>query len=203
MDAADDERWREALAKKGKDVVRQKLDLRPGAPTELLYDVVDEPPYPDRAFCEAWCRDTLPKAGGISGSAVMVVIMSVLVLVCGLRAFAPFSKQDANWLSPDTTQSQSTTPLPNANWLSPDATPYHPTQAAAPPPTGGATNSDDTLSNAALQNQATVNSSVISTQNQNSILPSCTAVSRAGNVASVQALPACSKLGQPFVKQGG
>jgi hypothetical protein len=203
MDRATDERWREALDKKGRGVVRQQLDLRPGPPSELFYDIVDEPPYPSREYCEAWCRDTPAKTGGISGSGVMVIIMSVLVLVCGLRAFAPFSKQDAGWLSPDTTQSRSTTPLPNANWLSPDTTPYHPTAVAPPPSGGGSANSDDSPQNTALQNQSAQNSSIISTQNQNTILPACTAVSSGGNLATVRSQKSCSQLGQPFAKGSG
>jgi hypothetical protein len=177
MDRATDERWREALEKKGQDAIRHKLDLRPGPPGELFYDIVDAPPYPDRAFCEAWCRGVPPRTGGMSRIGAMVVIMSILVVVCGLRAFTSSSKQDANWLSPTTSQ-------------------YHPSAAAAAPHGGGAGSSDDSIQNSAAQN-----SSVINTQQKASILPSCSSVSSAGTVATVHSAGACSKLGQPF-KQG-
>jgi hypothetical protein len=183
MDRNTEERWRTALQKQGQDAVRQRLDLRPGPQSELFYDIVDEPPYPDRAFCEAWCRGPTQRKSGISGAGVMVIIMSVLFVVCGLRAFTSSSKQDANWLAPN------------------GAAFHHPSPTAASP-TGAAGNSDTTIGFGAVQNQATQNSSVINTQGQSSLLSGCTTVSSANNLATVQRLKPCSKLSAQVGMQG-
>jgi hypothetical protein len=191
MDRATVERWRDALDKKGHDVVRKQLDLRPGHPGELVYNIVDEPPYPDRAFCEDWCRGAPPPPTAMSGTGAMVVIMTVLAVVFAFRAAMSFSTADPNWLTPNTgafhpTQQSSTS-----------STPSIPIPSPAPMAGGGAATSDS-----ALQNTASQNSSVINTIQQNSVMmPSCTSVSSAGNRATVQALKSCSKLGQPFLKQ--
>jgi hypothetical protein len=188
MDRATVERWREALDKKGLDVVRQQLDLRPGRPDEVIYNIVDEPPYPDRAFCEDWCRGAPPPPTAMSGTGAMVVIMSVLVVVFALRAAMSFSSADVNWLAPNTGA-------------------FHPAQSAASsmPRTGSAPTASGSGGSAsssvtALQNSAAQNSSVVNTTEQGSMLPSCTSVS-GGTVTSVQSLPSCSKLGQPFMKK--
>jgi hypothetical protein len=179
MDRATVERWREALEQKGLNVVRQQLDLRPGPPNEVLYNIVDDPPYPDRAFCEDWCRGAPPPPVAMSGTGAMVVIMSILVVVFALRAFVSYGTADPNWLAPN-------------------AVPLHQT-----PMTGGAlkTGGSGGGSASSTQNNSAQNGSVITTTEQGSMLPSCTSVSSGGNLATVQTQKACSKLGQPFVKQ--
>jgi hypothetical protein len=180
MDRATVERWREALEKKGLDVVRHQLDLRPGRPDEVLYNIVDEPPYPDRAFCEDWCRGAPPPPTAISGTGAMVIIMSILVIVCVLRGFVSFSTADPDWLAPNSGT-------------------FHQASTAAPArQAGGSAGSAGPASS--IQNTAAQNGSVVNTTEQGSMLPSCTSVS-AGSIGSVQKLPSCSKLGQPFVKQ--
>jgi hypothetical protein len=186
MDRATDERWREALKKKGQQVVRQQLDCRPGPPTELLYDIVDEPPYPTRAYCEAWCRGMPAKSVGMSGTGAMVVIMSILVVVCVFRGALSLSSADVNWLSSSDEPYHSGQSAPQ-----PAAAPH-----AASASSGAASSSDTSLGNTATQN-----SSVISTQSQGSIRSGCTAVSNAGNQATVETRAPCSKLGQPFVQR--
>ena len=57
MDRATQERWCAALRRKGVAAVQAELDLHPGRPTDALFDMADAPPYPTRAFCEAWCRN--------------------------------------------------------------------------------------------------------------------------------------------------
>jgi hypothetical protein len=69
-------------------------------------------------------------------------------------------------------------------------------------PRGGWAASDDTIRNGALQNQAAANGSNISTQQRASMLPDCSSVSSAGDVATVRSQKPCSSLGQPFVKHG-
>ena len=99
MDRATEERWRAALKLKGKEIVQAELDLRPGRATDVCYDVGDQPPYPPREFLEAWCRGKPPRSVGLSGPTSMVIAMSLLVVVCIIRAIGSFSPSEKNWLS--------------------------------------------------------------------------------------------------------
>jgi hypothetical protein len=183
MDRATDERWREALKKKGQQVVRQQLDCRPGPPSELLYDIVDEPPYPTRAYCEAWCRGAPAKSIGMSPAGAMVLISSILLIICVFRGAM-------SWSSADT------------NWLSATGAPYHSAQSA-PKAVGGGGGRAASGGGGSSSGNALQNSSLITTTQQGSILSGCTAVSSAGDQATVSSRGPCSKLGQPFLSKGG
>jgi hypothetical protein len=175
MDRATEERWRAALKKKGMDAMRAELDLRPGRPTDPVYDIGDGPPYPTRAYCEEWCRGAPPPRMGPSGAAKMVIIMSILVVVCVIRALSSLSPADANWLSDNTVRYDYGKP---------------------PAPRGGSSGSDD-----GIQNNATQNSSAIHAPNSVSTMPSCTSVASAGDLRTVNQLRPCDKLGKQSVQQ--
>jgi hypothetical protein len=175
MDRATEERWRAALKKKGIDAMRAELDLRPGRPTDPVYDIGDAPPYPTRAYCEEWCRGAPPPRLGPSGPATMVIIMSILVVVCVIRALTSLSPSDANWLSDNTVRYDYGKP---------------------PVPRGGSSRSDDSI-----QNDATQNQSAIRMPNSVSTMPSCTSVASAGDLRTVNQLRPCDKLGKQSVQQ--
>ncbi len=176
MDRATEERWRAALKAKGMDVVQVELDLRPGRPEDLVYNVVDEPPYPTRAFCQNWCRGAPPPKFGPSGPTAMIVIMSVLIVVCVIRAITSYSPKEADWLSAD----QGT---------------YH--RQEAPAMRGVLGGSDDTIQNTTMDNQGTDAATQMHT-----LMPGCSAVSSAGDTRTVHAAKPCSKLTTTGTQQG-
>jgi hypothetical protein len=164
VDRATEERWCAALKEKGIDAVRVELDMRPGRATDVCYDIGDIPPYPTRAFCEEWCRGKPPRRMGLSGPSSMVVIMSILVVVCIIRAIGTFSPSEKNWLSDQ-------------------SVPY--VREAVPTMRAGSGSSVNQIAN----------SQMITTSEQHSIRPACSAVSSAGDAKTVQTLSDCSKLG--------
>jgi hypothetical protein len=164
VDRATEERWCVALNEKGIDAVRVELDMRPGPATEVCYNIGDEPPYPTRAFCEEWCRGKPPRRMGLSGPTSMVVAMSLLVVVCIIRAIGSFSPSEKNWLS-DNSVAYVREAVPTMR-----------------------------ASSGSSMNQI-ANSDVITTSEQHTIRPACSAVSSAGDARTVQKLADCSKLG--------
>jgi hypothetical protein len=131
MDRATEERWRTALKKKGLEVVQVELDMRPGRAGDICYDVGDEPPYPTRAFVENWCRGKPPKPFGPSGTTAMIIGMSLLFVVCIIRALSSFSPSEKDWLSDG-------------------AVPY--VREAVPTMRGSSASSDDTVQNSSVIN---------------------------------------------------
>jgi hypothetical protein len=193
MDRATEERWSTALEKRGLAVVRQELDLRPGKPGDVIYNVVDDPPYPTRAFCEAWCRGTPQETIALPTAGMMMAGASALIVVCIIKAITSWSPADANWLSDKAGQFHSSSSSSGLSGMGPGG--------GSGGGTGGS--SDNSIQNTAAVNAATKNNSLISTQAQSSLLPSCTTVANAGNLATVTSVPACSKVGQPLTKPGG
>jgi hypothetical protein len=175
MDLETEERWHAALEKRGKEEVRIELDLRPGRPEDLVFSIGDGPPYPTRAYCEAWYAGYRRKAIQISGTKAMVVITSLLTVVCIIWSISSASRQNEHWLSANV--------LPFSRQPVPVVRPTMPV-------------SDDTLGNSAIQN-----SDVITTQDKNTLLPACSAVAPAGNSATVSSLPPCNKLGARALQQ--
>ena len=86
MSTADEEVWRQALQRRGRDWVLRELNLRPGQPDDAVYDVVFEEPYPTRAFCRAWCAEQDNQLPVISGHTIAILV-AVVVLV-GLTTMA-------------------------------------------------------------------------------------------------------------------
>ena len=198
MDRATEERWRAALEKKGMNRVRADLDMRPGRPADLVFDIGDEPPYPTRGYCEQWCRGAPAKGLGISGPGATVAVMAVLVVVCILRAISSWSTADANWLSAGTVPyspvaASSSTDRARSSTASPPAA----TVGASGQMAGASASTGET----ADPTQAIMNNSIISTVNTRSILPACSSVSAAPGAHAATSLPPCSKLGIPTTQQ--
>jgi len=95
MDRATQERWCAALRRKGVAAVQAELDLHPGRPTDSLFDMADAPPYPTRAFCEAWCRNGGYAPPASRGATAMAVGMALLFVVCVVQMLGSLSAQYA------------------------------------------------------------------------------------------------------------
>ena len=75
----EEDAWRVGLRTKGRDWVLAELNTRPGLPQDPLHDVVYEPPYPSREFCQRWCVEVDNQFLNLSGSTIGVL--------CGLAVF--------------------------------------------------------------------------------------------------------------------
>jgi hypothetical protein len=81
VSAFDEQTWREALERKGKDWVTRQLRTRYGQPEDLLIDVVYAEPYPTREFCQRWCSSQENKLFSMSINTKIVLVV-IVVLVC-------------------------------------------------------------------------------------------------------------------------
>jgi hypothetical protein len=86
MDRQTEERWRAALAERGKERVQAELEMIPGRPEDLVYTLGDAPPYPTRAFCEQWCRGKPAQRIGGSGTTAILIGLTVVMVLCFLAA---------------------------------------------------------------------------------------------------------------------
>ncbi len=84
--------WRKALQAKGKDWVMAELRLRPGQPTDPLYDVVFEQPYPTRQFCLQWCVEQENKIFQVRWQSGAAFVALLLLVVCVLRAVSAWNE---------------------------------------------------------------------------------------------------------------
>lgn len=83
--ASEVDAWRAGLQARGRDWVLAELSRRAGQPDEPLYDVVYEPPYPTREFCQRWCVEDDNKILRMSGtSKIAICTFIVLILVFGM-----------------------------------------------------------------------------------------------------------------------
>lgn len=73
--------WRNALQAKGRDWVLTELRTRPGQPQDILYDVVHEPPFPTREFCQRWCVEDDNKILRVAGSTKAAIIAVPFLLL--------------------------------------------------------------------------------------------------------------------------
>ncbi len=88
--AVETEVWRAALQAKGRDWVLAELHTRPGQPQDPVYDVVFEPPYPTRDFCQRWSVDEDNKYLRMAGStkiALCVLVVFVVFLGMAVRTW--------------------------------------------------------------------------------------------------------------------
>ena len=161
MDRRTEERWRTELQSRGKAAIQAELELVPGQPADLVYTIGDGPPFPSRAFCEAWVRGKPPRPIGLSGNTAVLIGASLLAIACIAGAVSGFMGGDQR----------------GANAPS----------AAAPRPSllsgagGGNGPPDDAVRNAAK----------VPVAGDQTILPSCTNVSKSGDVRTVQSQRPC------------
>lgn len=76
------ERWQEALRRVGKEQVWAKLSERPGNPRDPLYDIVYEPPYPTREFCQQWYTEE-DSAFRVHPAKLAILLVLVLIAIVG------------------------------------------------------------------------------------------------------------------------
>jgi hypothetical protein len=86
MDALTELAWRDALRAKGKEWVASELRTRPGRPDDVLFDVVFEPPFPTRAFCEQWCAEQDNRIFRMSWQSYAAIAALVLFIICFWQA---------------------------------------------------------------------------------------------------------------------
>ncbi len=75
--------WRTALQARGRDWVLTELQTRPGQPDDVLQDVVFEPPYPPREFCQRWCVEDDNRIFQFSTYTKATLCVLVLLIVFG------------------------------------------------------------------------------------------------------------------------
>jgi hypothetical protein len=85
---ANDQRWRDAMRRLGRVAVETALSRRPGHPGELLDDIVYEPPYPTRAFCQQWCAEQDNILLRFSPTMGVILVLLVAVTACLVEAFS-------------------------------------------------------------------------------------------------------------------
>ncbi len=81
--------WRTALQARGRDWVLSELNTRPGQPDDLLYDVVFEPPYPTREFCQRWCVEddnTFLRLSTSTKAALCALVLFILFAAMGIHS---------------------------------------------------------------------------------------------------------------------
>lgn len=86
VDRETEERWRDALQQKGLAEVLAELDMRPGRPSDVVFDIGDRPPYPTRGFCWQWCVSGGGPSPGFAPHAAVLVALAALFVVCVLHA---------------------------------------------------------------------------------------------------------------------
>jgi hypothetical protein len=68
-----------------------ELRRRPGRADDALLDVVFEPPYPTRSFCEQWCAEQDNKIIHLSWHTLAAIAALVLFVVCSLKAIGSWN----------------------------------------------------------------------------------------------------------------
>jgi hypothetical protein len=91
MDDLTEIAWRKALGERGKEWVIAQLRTRPGRSEDAVYDVVFEPPYPTRAFCQIWCGEQDNRLFRMSWHSYAAIAMLLLFIICLCHAVASWN----------------------------------------------------------------------------------------------------------------
>ncbi|WP_158922614.1 hypothetical protein [Acidisphaera sp. S103] len=92
MPTLEEEAWRTGLKTKGRDWVLAELNMRPGLPQDPLYDVVFEPPYPSREFCQRWCVETDNQYLRLSGTGIATLVGLAILAIFVVMAMYSLSE---------------------------------------------------------------------------------------------------------------
>jgi hypothetical protein len=76
-----DEVWRRGLRARGQHWVMAELHRRAGRPEDVLLEVVFEPPYPTRAFCQQWCAEEANRIR-VPATLKAAIVLAALAQVC-------------------------------------------------------------------------------------------------------------------------
>jgi hypothetical protein len=98
------ERWCTAMERMGKEAVQAELTRRPAYPGERILDIVHEPPYPTREFCQQWCTEQDNVVLRFSKSTAIILALVVVIAGCLVQVFsgtsAPQSRPMASAAGP-------------------------------------------------------------------------------------------------------
>jgi hypothetical protein len=81
------ERWCTAMERMGKEAVQSELLRRPAYPGERILDIVYEPPYPTREFCQQWCTEQDNVVLRFSKSTAIILTLVVIIAGCLVQVF--------------------------------------------------------------------------------------------------------------------
>lgn len=81
------ERWCSAMERMGKEAVQAELMRRPAYPGERILDIVYEPPYPTREFCQQWCTEQDNVVLRFSKSTAIILTLVVVIAGCLVQVF--------------------------------------------------------------------------------------------------------------------
>ena len=124
-DREDQKRWRQALQLVGRTSVQELLRKYPGLPSDPVYDLPLEPPYPPREFCHQWCADSdLDVVKGYRNIIVVGVLFAVVGFSCALCTLSSYQ----NSTGPSATAPNQGSTASNGATM--------PSQASPPPPVG-------------------------------------------------------------------
>ena len=84
-----------------------ELKTRAGAPDDVVLDVVYEPPYPTREFCQRWCAEQDNRMFHLSGYTKAVLIALLLLTAFVIKAVVSWNSLPVN--QPSQMQLQGTT----------------------------------------------------------------------------------------------
>jgi hypothetical protein len=82
------ERWCSAMERMGKETVQAELARRPAYPGERILDIVHEPPYPTREFCQQWCTEQDNVVLRFSKSTAIILTLVVVIAGCLVQVFS-------------------------------------------------------------------------------------------------------------------
>ena len=88
--------WRKALQARGRERIRAELETRAGAPDDVVLDVVYEPPYPTREFCQRWCAEQDNRMFHLSGYSKAALIALLLLTTFVIKAVVSWNSLPVN-----------------------------------------------------------------------------------------------------------
>jgi hypothetical protein len=94
MDDLTEIAWRKALRERGTEWVMAQLRTRPGRPEDVVFDVVFEPPYPTRGFCQSWCGEQDNRIFRFSWHTLAAIAMLLLFIICFCQAVASWNDHE-------------------------------------------------------------------------------------------------------------
>jgi hypothetical protein len=86
-----EERWRDAMQKKGKFAVRSELHRRSGGPDDPVYDIVHTPPFPTREYVARWCAEEDNRLFAFSKQTVVTIFVALILLIGIYRSIKSLS----------------------------------------------------------------------------------------------------------------
>jgi hypothetical protein len=98
-------RWTDAMERMGKEAVQAEMARRPAREGDRIFDIVHEPPFPTREFCQQWC--TAQDNVVFRFSKTTAIILALIVLITGslVQVFSTAGTVPRGAMSPAATAS--------------------------------------------------------------------------------------------------